>query len=670
MIKNPHEIGSHDLVTELFELSKIKKAAVFPALFFAPPELVIVNKALDIIGQKITAILYDDDIAPARPIPNLKTSFRGEGYKFVDLKGIREYQNENPDTEIVIISYHIQPKQKLVYDMIERADINCRLYHCLDIPHSLEINGKFRVLNDIEYFRSWPYVLEKLNGPYMTEAEINRFMHGKYPYHNTSKGTYFCLENHRSLLTNIYNGYIDCGDYKPVDSSEKKTVTFIGDSRIFCHTVPARLNIASLLQKRFMDEKMNCEVRNFSALVNSLQNALGQLRSMDIGRNDIIICSTFTMVAYFDIRSVKRNESQKEDTDDIIRLKLMLMKEIQKYCSDKGAYVFFLYFPTINDMAAMTEMEKEIADSYGLVYEPNRSHRKLLRLCLANDIKVLDVTEELINTPRVSHFIDMEHFSPDAEKIIVEAVLDYIRDVLMRDAPAYNDREFLDEAIEVHQRFVHNILKSHIDESEEFVQYLRELSNGKSENAGFIMMNCNPFTLGHQYLVEEARKQVDDLYVMVVPEENPHFSYKDRFEIARRAIEKYDNVHIVKGGTALGTRIQFPEYFEREENPDAIIDLSKDIYTFCYQVAPALKIKKRFIGTEPLDSVTAQLNVKYKRELPDAGIEVVEIQRKEHNNRPVSASDVRRLLREKKYDEIRELVPETTYDYLRNELGL
>ena len=27
-------------------------------------------------------------------------------------------------------------------------------------------------------------------------------------------------------------------------------------------------------------------------------------------------------------------------------------------------------------------------------------------------------------------------------------------------------------------------------------------------------------------------------------------------------------------------------------------------------------------------------------------------------------------LREKKYDEIRELVPETTYDYLRNELGL
>jgi len=670
MISNPHEIGSVNFVSELLELSETKKIAVFPALFFAPPEMVIVLKALKVAGQKITAILYDDDIAEARPIPNLNTSFRNEGFSFTDLNGIRQFQEENPDTEIVILSYHIRPKQGFLCSMIESAGINCHLYHCLDIPHSVEVNGKLHVLNDIEYLRSWPPVLEKLNGPYMTEAEIERFKHGKYPYFNTSKGTYFCLENHRSILTSIYNGYIDCGKYIPVDGAEKKTVTFIGDSRLFCNTLPSRLSIPSLLQNRFTDEKINCEVKCFGALANSLQNVLGQIKSMKLGKEDIIICGTITLGTYFNIRSIPRNSKETEDTDEIIRLKLMLMKEIQNYCKDKGASVVFLYLPTIEEMAGMTDIEKEIAESYGFAYRPNRSHRKLMRLCLANDIKVLDVTEEFINTPRVSHYVDIKHFSPDSENIIVNSVFEYINGVIMRDAPIYNEREFIDEAIEVHQRFVHKIMKSHIDESEEFVDYLRKLSEGRSDNAGFILMNCNPFTLGHQYLVEEAVKQVDDLYIMVVPEENPHFSYKDRYEIARRAVEKYGNVHMVKGGTALGRRALFPEYFEREKNPDAVVDISNDLYTFCYQIAPALKIKKRFVGTEPNDRVTAQLNEQYRKELPDAGIEFIEIQRKELNNRPVSASDVRRLLKEKKYDEIREIVPETTYDYLRNELNL
>ncbi len=670
MIRNPHEIGSVNFVSELLELSKTQKVAVFPALFFSPPELLIVHKALGIAGQQITAILYDDAYAEARPIPNLGTSFRNEGFRFVDLDGLRQYQEENPATEIVIVSYHLAPKQEFLFSVLDRAGIQCRLYHCLDIPHSLEIHGKLHVLNDIEYLRSWPPVLEKLNGPYVTEAEIERFKHGKYPYFNTSKGTYFCLENHRSILTSIYNGYTDCGTYTPVAGAEKKTVTLIGDSRIFCNTVPSRLNIPSLLQKRFMDENRNCEVKCFSALANSLQNVLGQVRSMKLGKEDIIICGTQALGTYFNIRSIPRNSKETEDTDDVIRLKLMLMREIRDHCEEKGASVVFLYLPTIEDMAGMTEMEKEIAASYGLTYKPNRSHRKLLRLCLANDIKILDVTEEFINTPRVSHYVDMKHFSIDGEKIVVNSIFEYIDDVLMRDAPIYHEREFMDEALEVHQRFVQKIMSSHIDENEDYMEYLHKLSEGKSENAGFIIMNCNPFTLGHQYLVEEAAKQVDDLYILVVPEENPHFSYKDRFEMARRAVAKYDNVHMVKGGTALGTRATFPEYFEREQNPNAVIDISKDIYTFCYQVAPALKVKKRFFGTGPNDAVTSQLNEQCRKALPDAGIAFVEIPRKELNNRPVSASDVRRWLKEKQYDKVREIVPETTYDYLRNVLKL
>ena len=126
----------------------------------------------------------------------------------------------------------------------------------------------------------------------------------------------------------------------------------------------------------------------------------------------------------------------------------------------------------------------------------------------------------------------------------------------------------------------------------------------------------------------------------------------------------------LKAPTVYATRALFPEYFERDKNQDTVVDLSKDLYTFCYQIAPALHVTKRFVGTEPFDPVTLQLNEQSRKALPDAGIEFIEIPRKEVNERPVSASDVRRLLQEKQYDEIRRLVPETTYSYLRNELGL
>ena len=662
MTQNLHAPGSCDLVTELYELTRTRKTAVYPGLFMTPPEIATVVQALSLAGTQITAILYDEKLSPH--VPDLNAKLRQEHYQFVDLAAIRQFQDTAPDTEIILLLHHpVDP------GIIMQAGIRCRLYYFFDIPHSVTIEGQLRVLNDVEYLRSWPPVLQQLNAPHMTPAEIGRFMHGKYPYNNTSKGTYFCLENHRSILTSIYNGYIDCGEYVPA-GGVKKTVTFLGDSRFFNPTMPSRLHIPSMLQQKFTDAKINCEVRSFCALSNSLQNMLAQLRAMDIGRDDIVLCGSQMRGTYFKFGSILPIAEHGEDSDEILRAKFLLIREMQQYCDERGAALLFLYLPAIQEMADMTPLEQQIAASYGLKHTPNRSHRRLMRLCAASGIQFLDFSEVLMNTGRISHYTDERHFSFDAQRLIADELFDYVNGLLLRDTPAYNDRDFLEAAIEVHQRFVQKILTAHLDESEEYVDYLRALAAEHPGTAGFILMNCNPFTFGHQYLVDTARKQVDHLYVMVVPEENPHFAYKDRLEIAKRACAQYDNVIFLKAPTVYATRALFPEYFERDKNQDTVVDLSKDLYTFCYQIAPALHVTKRFVGPEPFDPVTLQPTGQSRKALPDAGIEFIEIPRKEVNERPVSASDVRRLLQEKQYDEIRRLVPETTYSYLRNELGL
>ena len=109
-----HKPGSCNFVTELHELSQHKKTAVFPALFTVPPEVAMVEKALSLIGQKIEAIIYDDIIADAKPVPEIKSKLFRNRFRYSDIAELKQYQEQNPDTEIVILSNHIPPMEKIV----------------------------------------------------------------------------------------------------------------------------------------------------------------------------------------------------------------------------------------------------------------------------------------------------------------------------------------------------------------------------------------------------------------------------------------------------------------------------------------------------------------------------------------------------------------------------
>lgn len=182
---------------------------------------------------------------------------------------------------------------------------------------------------------------------------------------------------------------------------------------------------------------------------------------------------------------------------------------------------------------------------------------------------------------------------------------------------------------------------------------------------GSIVMNCNPFTKGHRYLIEYAAKQVERLYVFVVKEDKSFFKYEDRFEMVKQGTADLKNVVIVSSGKFIISSLTFPEYFMKDYVKEKNFDVSMDVETFCKYIAPPLNIKKRFAGEEPFDPVTLNYNENMRRILPTYGMEFCEIPRLAlDEKRVINATEVRRLLKERDFEAISDYVPETTLTIL------
>ena len=196
----------------------------------------------------------------------------------------------------------------------------------------------------------------------------------------------------------------------------------------------------------------------------------------------------------------------------------------------------------------------------------------------------------------------------------------------------------------------------------DFVSSLSE--KNPARDAGCIVMNCNPFTLGHKYLIETASKKCRKLYVFVVSENRSKFSFADRIEMVRRGTSHIDNVVVLETGPYLISTATFPTYFlNKNISPDAV-KCRIDIKIFNEYFVPHFGIKKRFVGTEPFSGITNEYNKELKRLLPEAGIELIEVERMKFSGVPISASEVRGLIDIGETEKIKSLVSETTYNYL------
>ena len=212
----------------------------------------------------------------------------------------------------------------------------------------------------------------------------------------------------------------------------------------------------------------------------------------------------------------------------------------------------------------------------------------------------------------------------------------------------------------------------------EYRKYLESLSRpGKN---GAIVMNANPFTKGHRYLIEQAASQVDNLYVIVVKEDRSRFPYSERKSMIEAGCAGLANVTVCEGSDYAISAATFPTYFLKQLDDATPTHIALDLDLFVRHIARPLGVTVRFAGSEPEDKLTRCYNEMMSEILPAGGygskdnpagqpISFVEIPRLEQNGRPVSATALRSALDKGDLNAAMKFVPVSTVPYLIADLA-
>lgn len=181
-----------------------------------------------------------------------------------------------------------------------------------------------------------------------------------------------------------------------------------------------------------------------------------------------------------------------------------------------------------------------------------------------------------------------------------------------------------------------------------------------------LVMNANPFTLGHQYLVEKAARENDLLHLFIVSENASLVPFKVRKQLVMEGTAHLDNICYHDSGPYIISNATFPSYFQKDENAviesHAMLDLT--IFT---EIAQTLGINRRYVGEEPTSLVTGIYNNIMSEKLPGNGIECVIVPRKTDGEKAISASTVRQAIKDNDMNTLKKLVPESTQRYFESE---
>ena len=228
---------------------------------------------------------------------------------------------------------------------------------------------------------------------------------------------------------------------------------------------------------------------------------------------------------------------------------------------------------------------------------------------------------------------------------------------------------------------------------EKYCEYLLCQRQPSARKCGVIVMNANPFTLGHKYLIEKALEQVDHLFVIPVKEDASAFPYLERIAMIRAAIQPDSSVMpdsdrasaqpsaeqnyfsgrcpknqfssanaspahadaritVLEGSDYCISAATFPTYFLKDLSDAAETQMRLDIDLFERHIMPALGATVRFVGSEPLDPLTARYNALMHNAVVIPRLEAI------------SASRVRAAIEAGDYASAAALCPSTTHPYL------
>ena len=190
--------------------------------------------------------------------------------------------------------------------------------------------------------------------------------------------------------------------------------------------------------------------------------------------------------------------------------------------------------------------------------------------------------------------------------------------------------------------------------------------NVSNNKKAAVIINANPMTLGHVYLIETAAKENKEVLVFVVSEDLSSFPFTDRIEIIKEATKHLPNVTVLPTLSYLVSKLTFPKYFLKEDQLIQAEQTLVDVLVYKQYYKPIFNIEKRYLGEEPFSFNTSKYNQVLKDYL-NSHIKI--IPRKEMHKKAISASLVRQLIKADKIEKIKDYVPQATYDYLTSEKG-
>ena len=199
-----------------------------------------------------------------------------------------------------------------------------------------------------------------------------------------------------------------------------------------------------------------------------------------------------------------------------------------------------------------------------------------------------------------------------------------------------------------------------------FPSYLSRLEKtARPGVSGAIVMNANPYTLGHQYLVETAAGRCDTLHLFLLSEDASLVPFGVRKQLVQAGTAHLKNVVLHDSGPYIISNATFPSYFLKDDSAVIQGHAKLDLAIFV-RIARALGVTVRFVGEEPASQVTGLYNEIMAAQLPENGIDCVILPRKQALGKVISASTVRAALQAGDWQTLSQLVPQTTLDYFRS----
>ena len=465
-------------------------------------------------------------------------------------------------------------------------------------------------------------------------------------YHN------ICLEDFIGVYTNHrYGKRVTCYQGGPY----KSKLHMFGASTLYGVGVEDKDTITSLLQKKLNKHGKFIQVINHGICGYVMDGLLNRISRLGLAYGDIVVWGlSFSLIWNYE--------------NITLSAFLYILNEVKNRCASFGARFICLNQPSIYDLNVRTELENNYYQFVDVKQDKIASPKlkyKLISALKKNRIDYIDPINMFQQPRRYTEvFLDDVHYLPSGNQLIADSIYnDFHHNVIVQDrfgmtiGKGEGEEEY---------RFKNILIKKYESNLRDYLRSIKTRPISPQAVIGSVNLNANPFTNGHLHLVKYAAQQVDWLYVFVIEEDASYFSFQERYKLVCENLQNYDNILVNPSGYLMTSKVTFPEYFNKENMQNKDVNCDKDLLYFASQIALALGISKRFIGEEPYCNITKQHNERMKQILPLYNIDVVEVKRLKYENGYISASHVRQLYRENHMLELKKMVPDITYEFLKN----